>query len=110
MPLPNFIIIGSGMSGTTSLYHYLKQHSDIYMSPVKEPNFFGFDFENTVKVPPELEPAYRLAVKTIDDYLALFEGVNHESAIGEASTQYLLFPGTAERIRHQIRALDRSLS
>ncbi len=102
MPLPNFIIIGSGRSGTTSLYHYLKQHSDIYMSPVKEPNFFGFDFENTVKVPPELEPAYRLAVKTIDDYLALFEGVNHESAIGEASTQYLLFPGTAERIRHRI--------
>ncbi len=72
------------------------------MSPVKEPNFFGFDFENTVEVPPELEAAYRRAVKTIDDYLALFEGVKHESAIGEASAQYLVFPGTAERIRHRI--------
>ncbi len=97
MPLPNFIIIGAGRSGTTSLYHYLKQHPDIYMSPVKEPKFFGFDFENIVEVPPELEPQYRRAVKTIDDYLALFEGVNHESAIGEASVHYLLIPGTAER-------------
>ena len=102
MRLPNFIIIGAGKSGTTSLYHYLKQHPDIYMSPVKEPCFFGFDFEDIVEVPPEFEAAYRQAVKTIDDYLALFKGVNNESAIGEASPQYLLFPGTAERIRHRI--------
>ena len=40
MPLPNFFIIGSGRSGTTSLYYYRKQHPDVYMSPVTEPNFY----------------------------------------------------------------------
>jgi hypothetical protein len=40
--MPTFLIIGAGKSGTTSLYHYLKQHPDVYMSPVKEPLFFAF--------------------------------------------------------------------
>ena len=36
-PLPNFFIVGAGKAGTTSLYEYLRQHPQIYMSPVKEP-------------------------------------------------------------------------
>ena len=36
MTLPNFLIVGAIKSGTTSLYHYLRQHPDVYMSPVKE--------------------------------------------------------------------------
>ena len=38
---PNFFIAGTGKAGTTSLYHYLRQHPQIYMSPVKEPCFFA---------------------------------------------------------------------
>lgn len=38
--LPNFLIIGAGSCGTTSLYHYLKQHPQIFMSPQKETRFF----------------------------------------------------------------------
>ncbi|MEO2068329.1 MAG: sulfotransferase, partial [Desulfurobacteriaceae bacterium] len=37
--LPNFLIVGAAKSGTTSLYHYLKEHPEIYMSSVKEPKF-----------------------------------------------------------------------
>jgi hypothetical protein len=37
---PTFYILGAGKSGTTSLYVYLAQHPDIFMSPVKEPTFF----------------------------------------------------------------------
>jgi hypothetical protein len=40
MTLPNFLIIGAAKSGTTSLYHYLGQHPDIFMSPIKEPNYY----------------------------------------------------------------------
>ena len=40
--LPNFFIIGAARSATSSLYFYLKQHPDIYMSPDKEAQFFGF--------------------------------------------------------------------
>jgi Sulfotransferase family len=41
--LPNFFIVGAPKSGTTSLYHCLDQHPEIYMSPVKEPSFFASD-------------------------------------------------------------------
>jgi len=37
MVMPNFFIIGAGKAGTSSLYHYLGQHPQIYMSPMKEP-------------------------------------------------------------------------
>ena len=40
---PNFFIIGAGKAGTTSLYHYLKQHPEIFMSPLKEPKFFALE-------------------------------------------------------------------
>jgi Sulfotransferase family len=39
--LPNFFIVGAPKAGTTSLYYYLGQHPDVYMSPVKEPNYFA---------------------------------------------------------------------
>ena len=41
--LPNFFIVGAAKSGTTSLYHHLCQHPDIFMSPVKEPHYFSRD-------------------------------------------------------------------
>ncbi len=43
MTMPNFLIIGVMKSGTTSLHYYLKQHPQVYMSPVKEPNFFALE-------------------------------------------------------------------
>jgi len=46
MTLPNFLIIGAAKSGTTSLYAYLQQHPQVFMSsPVKEPTFFGHEGE-----------------------------------------------------------------
>src|SRR2546423_3690574 len=38
--LPNLVVIGAKKSGTTSLYHYLASHPDIWMSPEKELDFF----------------------------------------------------------------------
>jgi len=37
--LKNFLVIGAAKAGTTSLYAYLKEHPQIYMSPLKETNF-----------------------------------------------------------------------
>ena len=36
----NTFIVGAPKAGTTSLHHYLNQHTDVSMSSVKEPNFF----------------------------------------------------------------------
>jgi hypothetical protein len=31
MAFPNFFIVGSAKAGTTSLYHYLREHPDVFM-------------------------------------------------------------------------------
>lgn len=38
--LPNFLVIGAMKAGTTSLYEYLRHHPQIFMSGVKELDFF----------------------------------------------------------------------
>ncbi len=38
---PNFMLIGASKAGTTSLYHHLRAHPGIYMSAIKEPQFFS---------------------------------------------------------------------
>ena len=38
---PNFFIIGAPKAGTTSIYNYLKNIPEIFMSPEKEPNYFS---------------------------------------------------------------------
>ena len=38
---PNFIIIGAMKAATTSLYTYLKQHPEVFMTAIKEPKFFN---------------------------------------------------------------------
>jgi hypothetical protein len=52
---PNFLIIGAAKCGTTSLYHYLRQHPEVYMSPIKEPNHFSTDI-----LPSEFSSEYKL--------------------------------------------------
>src|SRR5260370_42101975 len=39
--LRSFFIVGAPKAGTTSLYWYIDQHPQVYMSPIKEPNFFA---------------------------------------------------------------------
>jgi len=43
--LPSFIIIGVAKAGTTALYHYLREHPDVFMSPIKETNYFAYEGE-----------------------------------------------------------------
>ena len=104
MTTPNFFVIGAQKAGTTSLYHYLDQHPDVYMSPAKEPLFFNYDIDPSGKALNRKFGRAGLARKprfaTMEEYLALFDGVRDEKAIGEASTLYIYAPGTAERIKH----------
>jgi len=81
MRKPNFFVLGSGRCGTTSLYRMLKQHKDIFMSDIKEPNFFCSDFQ---------------VVKNPIDYFQLFSKCKNEKFIGEASHAYLSNPETPE--------------
>jgi len=37
---PNFFIVGASKAGTTSLYESLKNIPQVFMSTIKEPNYF----------------------------------------------------------------------
>ena len=80
MTLPNFLIIGAARCGTSSLYHWLGQHPQIYMSPFKEPRYYARE---------GIRPDNTAATRTREEYEAQFAGVRGEKAIGEASPQYL---------------------
>lgn len=87
MKLPNFLIIGVQKAGTTSIYGYLKQHPQVYMSPVKETNFFSTDWEKKTENKSDTEKKKR--IDSWEKYCALFQNVKDEIAIGEASPNYL---------------------
>lgn len=99
MTLPNFLIIGAAKCGTSSLYMYLKQHPEIYMSAVKEPHFFSFTSETKKTKGPG--DTVSVAITDIAEYESLFDGVKDEKAIGEASPTYIYQPQAPERI-HQL--------
>jgi hypothetical protein len=89
--LPNFLIVGAAKSGTTSLYHYLKQHPEIYMSPVKEPRFITSQF---IKFPLKGigdDGIEKRIIKDFNEYKYLFKKVKNEKAIGDASLDNLYF-------------------
>ena len=113
--LPNFFLVGAVKAGTTAFHNMLSQHPEIYMAPIKEPNFFS---------QPDLQPnlytdQYRRSVsfdlsrylkgtmhqiihiadaQSWDDYHLLFKNVRNERAIGEGSNSYLYCSGVAQRI------------
>ena len=103
MLMPNFLIIGAMKSGTTALYQYLSQHPQVYMSSVKEPNFFAFEGEQLdFRAPFDREGINRVSITDLRAYHSLFEGVAEEKAIGEASHWYLYNPKAPGRIRHHV--------
>src|SRR5688572_7713518 len=101
MVMPNFLIIGAAKAGTTSLYSYLNQHPQIFMSPVKEPNFFALEGEKlNFRGPGDAQVINRYSITQLESYRAHFKGITQETCIGEASTLYLDHPKAVERIQH----------
>jgi hypothetical protein len=95
MPLPNFLIIGAAKAGTTSLWHYCGEHPQIFVSRVKECNFFCHRDGHTLRPGRQR----RFGVSTPEEYQRLFDDVRGEIAIGEASPHYLRSPVAPDRIR-----------
>ena len=113
---PNFFIVGAAKSGTTSVARYLAEHPQVFMSPIKEPSYFARD------IIPDLHPpnwarnqrgldrylngpmANRRGGCVLDweGYLKLFRNVAGESAIGDASTAYLISPNAPSDIRSAV--------
>src|ERR1017187_5739502 len=103
-----FLLVGAPKAGTTSLYHYLRQHPQIYMSPIKEPNYFASEIsiENVCEgmrdharrdvealheylSGPMSELRFGGMISEWADYLKLFQRARGARAVGEASVCYL---------------------
>jgi hypothetical protein len=119
--LPNFFIAGAPKSGTTSLYHYLDQHPDIYMSLIKEPHYFAPEIRMehlSEHLRPRAEQDARALRAYLDgpmrekrfggpvtqwpDYLKLFQQARGQKAVGEASVCYLWSESAVANIRRSI--------
>jgi len=119
--LPNFFIAGAPKAGTTSLYHYLDEHPEIYMSPIKEPHYFAPEirlerFSKRLRPRaeqdaralreylqgPMLERRFGGPVTEWSDYVKLFRRAKGHKAIGEASVCYLWSESAVENIRARI--------
>jgi len=92
---PNFFIVGAPKAGTTSLYHYLEAHPQIFMSSVKEPNYFSYQSSLNQNL------YYKeRGINNFEEYISLFEKAGNKKAIGEASVSYLFYPEAAINIKN----------
>jgi hypothetical protein len=76
-PPPDFVIIGAPKCGTTSLHATLQRHPEMFLSSIKEPHYFAFDYPK------------RREVESLQDYDALFSKANENQLRGESSACYL---------------------
>ncbi len=92
MKKPNFFIVGQPKAGTTSLYNYLKQHPNVFLSEHKEPCYFSKDSTHRGEI----------KYKNLSRYLELFENASNEKVVGEASTDYI----SSERAIKEIKKFN----
>lgn len=88
MNKPDFFIVGAPKCGTTALYSYLKEHPEIFMSAIKEPEFFAADILGDLR-----------EIRRWDDYLKCFVPSSIEKRIGEATVWYLGSMSAAKEIK-----------
>ena len=79
---PNFLVVGAGKAGTTSLYHYLRQIDGIFLPALKEPHYF---------VHPEVAERIHTVVQDESDYLGLYADSKQASWRGDMSVCYLYY-------------------
>ena len=81
---PDFFIAGAPKAGTSSLYAYLQRVPGVYMSRIKEPNFFSR------ALVPDDHPVRPIRDK--EAYQRLFADASEHQLVGEASPTYLADP------------------
>ena len=87
---PNFLIIGAMKCATSTLHEQLAWQPGIFMSELKEPNFFSNDEQYA---------------QGMSWYLSHFQSANGNQLRGESSTHYTklpTYPNTVERIQQHL--------
>lgn len=95
---PDFVIIGAFKAGTTSLHQYFSQHPKVFMTGVKEPNFFAYDPEN----PVHKTRLHDFPIHTWEEYQRLFKEAPAEARCGDVSPAYLHSKIAPTRLRARL--------
>ncbi len=95
MQLPNFLIIGQMRAGSTALYSCLVQHPDVFMPEMKELRYFG----RPASVGARPQAVSSGLPRTMEEYAHHFEAASTQTAVGEASPQYIDSPHAASQIK-----------
>lgn len=79
--LPDFFIIGTQKSGTSSLHHYLSLHPEVLCPDKKEIHFFDYYYDYGMNF-----------------YRSFFDATKSQ-LVGEATPEYIFHPYCAQRIK-----------
>jgi Sulfotransferase domain len=90
--LPDFLVIGAMKSATTTLHEQLARQPGLFMSRLKEPNFFSDD---------------ELYARGLDWYTAIFRDAKDHQLRGESSTHYTKLPTYPSTALRMVRVLPR---
>ena len=91
----NTFIVGAAKCATTSLYRYLANHPDVFMSTPKELNYFSAtELKNQ-----ELYYNEKV-ISNLGDYEEIFHNADADGKkiLGEASVSYLFYPSVPKKI------------
>ena len=83
--LPNFLYIGTGRAGSTWLFEALRGHPDVFVTPVKETNYFDLNHER--------------GLAWYGDFFADADG---RRAVGEIAHRYWRRPELAAQVRAEL--------
>ncbi len=96
---PNFLIIGVPKAGTTSIYHHLRSHPDVYMPNTTELRYFNHKQVLNNVGTPGIEEISSKVCKSWGEYQEYFSSYNGEKAIGECTTNYFFFKECLQNIK-----------
>lgn len=109
-------LIGAAKCGTTTVDQMLRLHPEVFMSPIKEPNYYSTDirpsdFSETYKKQSlhnleeyfekdTLEPLHLDFIRKEEHYARLFSHSNGAAVLGESSTSYLVSHEAPQNIKN----------
>jgi len=102
MAWPNFLVIGSGRSGTTSLHHYLRQHPEVFLPKLKSPSYFYCIDAPQASSSQRARETRAYFVRDAASYQALFDDSGAATAVGEVSPVYLASRRVAPRVAEHL--------
>ncbi|GAB1343724.1 sulfotransferase [Gemmatimonas sp.] len=92
---PDFLVVGAGRAGTTSLHQYLARHPDVYLPKAKAPSYwYAAARPATAQLPAGF-------VRSEHTYKSLFGGCRADQRCGEVSPVYLAATDVPARVMAQ---------